>query len=113
MMSLEGKTVVVTGAGKGIGRATAVLAAQRGARVIAIARTEQDLKELAEQICTLVGSSAGLNFIPYEQYYGKGFEDTRRRVPNVSRAKELLDWEPTIDLATGLARTLEWWKQTY
>jgi NAD(P)-dependent dehydrogenase (short-subunit alcohol dehydrogenase family) len=50
MMSLEGKTVVVTGAGKGIGRATAVLAAQRGARVIAIARTEQDLKELAEQI---------------------------------------------------------------
>ncbi|MEZ5231509.1 MAG: GDP-mannose 4,6-dehydratase [Acidimicrobiales bacterium] len=75
--------------------------------------TETSIKELAEQICTLVGSSAGLNFIPYEQYYGKGFEDTRRRVPNVSRAKELLDWAPTIDLATGLARTLEWWKQTY
>lgn len=50
MMSLAGKTIVVTGAGKGIGRATAVLAAERGAHVVAIARTEQDLKELAEQI---------------------------------------------------------------
>ena len=74
---------------------------------------ETSIRELAEQICTLVGSSSELNFIPYEQYYGKGFEDTRRRVPDVSRAKELLDWGPTIDLATGLARTLEWWKQTY
>lgn len=74
---------------------------------------ETSIRELAEEICTLVGSSSSLNFIPYEQYYGKGFEDTKRRVPDASRAKALLDWEPTVDLATGLARTLEWWKQTY
>jgi UDP-glucose 4-epimerase len=75
--------------------------------------TETSIRELAEQICSLVGSSSELNCIPYEQYYGKGFEDTKRRVPDASRAKELLGWEPTVDLATGLARTLEWWKQTY
>lgn len=74
---------------------------------------ETSIRELAQEICTLVGSSSSLNFIPYEQYYGKGFEDTKRRVPDASRAKALLDWEPTVDLATGLARTLEWWKQTY
>ena len=73
---------------------------------------EASIRELAQEICTLVGSSSSLNFIPYEQYYGKGFEDTKRRVPDASRAKALLDWEPTVDLATGLARTLEGWRQT-
>ena len=48
-MSLAGKTIVVTGAGKGIGRAIAVLGASRGAQIVALARTEQDLKELAAQ----------------------------------------------------------------
>ena len=49
----------------------------------------------------------------HEQYYGPGFEDTRRRVPDATRARQLLGWEPTVDLDTGLHRTLEWWKQTY
>ena len=44
---LDGKTAVVTGAGRGIGRATALALAQAGARVIAVARTRADLDELA------------------------------------------------------------------
>ncbi|MDR6953045.1 NAD(P)-dependent dehydrogenase (short-subunit alcohol dehydrogenase family) [Ancylobacter sp. 3268] len=46
---LAGKTAVVTGAGRGIGRATALALAQAGARVIAVARTRADLDELAEE----------------------------------------------------------------
>jgi L-xylulose reductase len=49
-MSLEGKTVLVTGAGKGIGRATALLLAGAGARIVAMSRTAADLDSLAGQI---------------------------------------------------------------
>lgn len=44
----EGRTVLITGAGKGIGRATAQLMTQRGARVIALSRSAADLQTLRE-----------------------------------------------------------------
>ena len=46
---LDGKTAVVTGAGRGIGRATALALAQAGAQVIAVARTRADLDDLARE----------------------------------------------------------------
>ena len=46
---LGGKTALVTGAGRGLGQACALALSSAGARVIAIARTEDDLKALAEQ----------------------------------------------------------------
>ncbi|PTE23227.1 short-chain dehydrogenase [Cereibacter changlensis JA139] len=45
-MPFTGKSVIITGAGKGIGRATAILLAERGARVVAISRTQSDLDSL-------------------------------------------------------------------
>ena len=51
----QGKRVIVTGAGKGIGRDVALLLAQRGAQVIAVSRTEADLTALrAECGCEIV-----------------------------------------------------------
>lgn len=49
-MDLSGKTVLVTGAGKGIGRAIAKAAAARGASVVAMTRTAADLESLEAEI---------------------------------------------------------------
>jgi NAD(P)-dependent dehydrogenase (short-subunit alcohol dehydrogenase family) len=45
-MDFQGKSVLVTGAGKGIGRSTAKLLAERGAQVVAMTRTKEDLDSL-------------------------------------------------------------------
>src|SRR5690349_16947932 len=50
MEALTGKTALVTGAGKGIGRAVAVALAQEGVNVALLARTESQLREVAAEI---------------------------------------------------------------
>lgn len=59
-MSLQGKTILITGASAGIGRATAVQLAQQGAQIIALGRKQDALDELARslpvgQVRTLAG----------------------------------------------------------
>jgi len=46
---MEGRVAIVTGAGRGIGRATALLLAARGARVLGVSRTESELESLAAE----------------------------------------------------------------
>lgn len=54
-MGFEGKTVLITGAGKGIGRETARLLAGKGARIVALSRTQADLDSLRDEIdCTAI-----------------------------------------------------------
>lgn len=52
---IEEQTVVITGASSGIGRATALLAAERGARVVAVARNERALQQLVDEIASRGG----------------------------------------------------------
>jgi NAD(P)-dependent dehydrogenase (short-subunit alcohol dehydrogenase family) len=59
---LKGLTALVTGAGRGIGRATALACADAGADVIAVARTAADLDELASEAASIAGSVTPLVF---------------------------------------------------
>ena len=63
---------------------------------------------LAKKIWFLIHETedAPLNIIPYEQF-GK-YEDVRRRVPDISKARSLLGYEPQVTLDAGLKRTIEW-----
>jgi 3-oxoacyl-[acyl-carrier protein] reductase len=56
-MVLEGKTVLITGAGRGIGRVIAFKCSSEGAKVVLVARTESELKETADQISRIGGES--------------------------------------------------------
>jgi len=56
-MNLKGKNIIITGAGRGIGRAIALKCSSEGAKVAILARTESELKETAEQISRAGGTA--------------------------------------------------------
>lgn len=60
--------------------------------------------ELAKQVIALTGSDSALEHLPLPS------DDPVRRKPDISRAKELLGWEPTVSLSEGLPRTVEYFR---
>lgn len=74
---------------------------------------EISINALATLVRDSLRSRSPIVRVPYEAVYGPDFEDTRRRVPDVTKAREVLSFEATIDLETGLARTLPWCREHY
>jgi nucleoside-diphosphate-sugar epimerase len=66
---------------------------------------EMTVLELAQLIKRMTGSSSELAFLPLPQ------DDPLQRRPDLSKAKDLLGWEPRISLEEGLSRVIEWFKQ--
>jgi len=59
---------------------------------------ETTMRELALKVIERTGSQSQLLSIPFDQAYGPGFEDMQRRVPDISKIKAKLGWEPTHNL---------------
>jgi UDP-glucose 4-epimerase len=74
---------------------------------------ETSIVDLATTIIAMTGSSSTVQHVSYEQRFGKGFEDTKRRIPDVQRARTLLDFDAGVSLQDGLQRTLAWWRATH
>jgi UDP-glucose 4-epimerase len=71
---------------------------------------EKTVLELAWMIQQLTGSASEVVHVPFKTAYGPAFEETRRRVPDVTRAREVLGFEAQVSLEQGLQRTLEWFR---
>jgi UDP-glucose 4-epimerase len=50
-------------------------------------------------------------FVPYEEAYEAGFEDMQRRVPDISRVKDVIGWEPRIPLEDTLRRVIRYYRE--
>ncbi len=59
---------------------------------------EISINNLAKKVKELANSSSEITHIPYNQAYPEGFEDLRRRVPDVSEIKRLIGYSPKISL---------------
>jgi UDP-glucose 4-epimerase len=60
---------------------------------------EISIKELANQVIRETKSQSSIEFIPYEKAYAPGFEDMQRRVPDISKIKQDLNWVPKKNLS--------------
>ncbi len=70
---------------------------------------EISINDLAKKIIELAGSKSALVRIPYEQAYEPGFEDMRRRVPDVSKLKKWVNFEPRYTLEDTLGKIIAYY----
>lgn len=59
---------------------------------------EISIKELAERVKVLSGSSSEITYVPYEEVYGPGFEDMKRRTPDITKLQSTIEFEPSFSL---------------
>jgi UDP-glucose 4-epimerase len=74
--------------------------------------SEITIGELATKVREMCGSKSEIQHIPYEKAYEEGFEDMPRRVPDLSKIKGAISWQPTIGLEQILADVIDFHKRT-
>lgn len=70
--------------------------------------TEVTIGEVVRHCIELSGTSAVANAIDTTEKYGNVYEDIIRRVPDVTKAREVLGWQAATPVREGIARTIEW-----
>lgn len=81
-------------------------------------RNEATIKELASKLKDMfVSHPATKHYKQHSEiieayskdFYGEGYQDINFRVPSIRKARELIGWEPKVDLETALKKTLEYY----
>jgi UDP-glucose 4-epimerase len=70
---------------------------------------EVSIWELARMIIDVTGSTSRIQFAPYHEVFGHNFEDMSRRVPDISKIRQLVGFEPTVQLEGILERVIDYW----
>jgi len=68
---------------------------------------EMTILQFAEAINRIVGNQAGIQFVPD----ARSARDPQRRQPDISRAREILGWEPGVSLEEGIHRTVPYFRK--
>ena len=68
---------------------------------------EVSIMDLAKLVKTKTKSSSEIVLVPYAQAYEEGFEDMPRRIPDLTKVKKLIGYEPKVDLDGVLDRVIE------
>ena len=70
-------------------------------------REEISIRELAERVQSLVDPDVGITHVPHEEVYGEGFEDMKRRVPDLSKLEAAIGYEPRYSMDDILRDVVE------
>jgi UDP-glucose 4-epimerase len=68
---------------------------------------EITMRALADKIKAMTGSTSDVVLIPYDQAYEAGFEDMPRRVPDLTKIRRLVGYEPQVHLDEILTRVID------
>ena len=81
-------------------------------QVFNIGSTEEvTISELADKVIIATGSQSKVIHVPYEEAYAPGFEDMRRRVPDLTKVNHLIGYEPKYKLDDTLKRVIDFENQ--
>ncbi len=68
---------------------------------------EITINDLAKRVIAMTGSQSPIEHIPYDKAYESGFEDMKRRIPDLNKIKSLISYEPIIQLDEMIQRIAE------
>jgi UDP-glucose 4-epimerase len=74
-------------------------------------KRETTINNLAKMLINQIKSTSKINHIPYEEAYEAGFEDMRRRLPNIDKIKDKTDWEPRYTLENIIDDVADYFKK--
>jgi UDP-glucose 4-epimerase len=71
---------------------------------------EVTISDLARKVIRISGSSSGVSLIPYDQAYAVGFEDMPRRVPDLTKIRTAIGYEPRMNLDTTVRSVVDYYR---
>jgi UDP-glucose 4-epimerase len=81
-------------------------------QVINIGATEEvTIGDLARRVRDLTGSASTIRIVPYEEAFDSGFEDMPRRLPDLSKARAMIGYEPRHSLDDILVQVIEYFRR--
>lgn len=72
---------------------------------------EVTINELALKVKEMTDSDSEIEHIPYEKAYGPGFEDMKKRCPNIKKINKLIGFKPSYDLEAMIQSVIDYFKE--